>query len=123
MSDRFSFPRAELRRRTARGAMSTVSSSVALEGLVLVQGLIVTVLLGPRAIGLYGIVTTSALTIVALKRVGIDEAFVQQEERAQEEEFQQAFTLELGLSLAFALVIGASAPLLTAVYGDGRLPG
>ena len=37
------------------------------------------------------------MTILALKRVGIDEAFVQQREAAQEVEFQRAFTLELAL--------------------------
>jgi O-antigen/teichoic acid export membrane protein len=91
------------------------------EGLVLVQGLIVTVLLGPQAIGLYGIVTTTAITIVALKRIGIDEAYVQQDEQGQEEEFQRAFTLELVFSTLLALVIAASAPAVAAIYGDDRL--
>jgi PST family polysaccharide transporter/lipopolysaccharide exporter len=91
------------------------------EGLVLLQGLIVTVLLGPKAIGLYGIVTTTAMTIVALKRVGIDEAFVQQSEEGQEEEFQRAFTLELALSAAFAISIAVLAPVVANAYGDDRL--
>jgi O-antigen/teichoic acid export membrane protein len=119
--ERLAFPRPELRRRTARGAIVNGVFLGGAEALVLVQGLIVTVLLGPRAIGLYGIVSTTALTIVALKRVGIDEAFVQQTEEAQEEEFQRAFTLELVLSVAFALAIVACAPLVEAVYGDDRL--
>ena len=119
--ERLSFPRPELRRRTARGAIVNGVFLGGTEALVLVQGLIVTVLVGPKAIGLYGIVTTTAMTIVALKRVGIDEAFVQQAEASQEEEFQRAFTLELMLSLAFALAIAACAPLVEAVYGDDRL--
>jgi O-antigen/teichoic acid export membrane protein len=119
--DRLAFPRPELRRRTARGAIVNGLFLGGAEALVLVQGLIVTVLLGPRAIGLYGIVTITAMTIVALKRVGIDEAFVQQSEEAQEEEFQRAFTLELALSAAFAIAIAASAPLVASVYGDDRL--
>jgi O-antigen/teichoic acid export membrane protein len=119
--ERLSFPRPELRRRTARGAVVNGLFLGGAEALVLVQGLIVTVLLGPRAIGLYGIVTTTAMTIVALKRVGIDEAFVQQSEEGQEEEFQRAFTLELALSAAFALAIAALAPLVAGVYGQSRL--
>lgn len=91
------------------------------EALVLLQGLIVTILLGPEAIGLYGIVTTTAMTIVALKRIGIDEAFVQQSEQGQEEEFQRAFTLELALSAAFAVAIVVIAPLVASAYGDDRL--
>ena len=56
----------------------------------------------PAQIGLYGVVSTTVISLIALKRVGIDEAFVQQEEPDQEREFQYAFTLELGLSVAMA---------------------
>jgi O-antigen/teichoic acid export membrane protein len=119
--DRLAFPRPELRRRTARGAIVNGFFLGGGEAIALLQGLIVTILLGPRAIGLYGIVTITAMTIVALKRVGIDEAFVQQSEEGQEEEFQRAFTLELMLSLAFALAIAVAAPIVTAAYGDARL--
>ena len=63
---------------------------------MLIQGLVVTRLLGPSQIGLYGVVSTTVISLIALKRVGIDEAFVQQDEADQEREFQHAFTLELG---------------------------
>src|SRR5439155_1106079 len=78
-------------------------------------------LLGPRAIGLYGIVTTTAMTVVQLRRVGIDEAFVQRETAHEEAEFQRAFTVELLIGLAGALLIAALAPVLAAAYGDDRL--
>ncbi len=91
------------------------------EALVLVQGLLATALLGPGAIGLYGIVTTTAMTIVALRRVGIDEAFVQQAAADEEAEFQRAFTVELALDVLAALAIAACAPLLAALYDDDRL--
>jgi O-antigen/teichoic acid export membrane protein len=119
--ERLSFPRPELRRRTARGAIVNGVFLGVGEGLAVLQGLIVTILLGPSAIGLYGIVTTTAMTIVALKRVGIDEAFVQQSEAGQEEEFQRAFTLELMLSLCFSLVIVVAAPIVMVVYGENEL--
>jgi O-antigen/teichoic acid export membrane protein len=93
----------------------------AIDLVVLAQGLIVTRLLGPAAIGLYGIVTTTAMTVVALKRVGVDEAFVAQDEPEQALEFQRAFTLELAISACFALVLCALAPVVAAVYGDSRL--
>ena len=89
-----------------------------IDGLVLVQGLVVTRLLGPREIGLYGVVSTVVISLIALKRVGIDEAFVQQEEPDQEREFQHAFTLELGLSAGMALMILAAAPVVALVYRD-----
>ncbi len=124
MSGRFSFPREQLRARTVRGALVTGVFLLAIDALVVAQGLIVTRLLGPELIGLFGIVTVTTMTIVALKRVGIDEAYVQQEEAgSQEEEFQRAFTLDLGVSLAFALLLCALAPVVAAVYGDDRLLG
>jgi O-antigen/teichoic acid export membrane protein len=121
MSDRFSFPRSELRRRTLRGVLVTSGFMIAIDGLVVIQGLVVTRLLGPREIGLYGIVSTVVVSIVALKRVGIDEAFVQQEEPDQEAEFQRAFTLELVLGTLFTALICALAPAVAAVYRDSRL--
>jgi O-antigen/teichoic acid export membrane protein len=121
MSDRFSFPRSELRRRTLRGVVVTSGFMIAIDGLVLIQGLVVTRLLGPSEIGLYGIVSTFVVSIVALKRVGIDEAFVQQEESDQEAEFQRAFTLELALGTVFTALICALAPAVAAVYRDSRL--
>lgn len=120
---RFAFPRDELRARTVRGALVTALFLVLVDGLVVVQGLVVTRLLGPELIGLYGIVAVTTMTVVALKRVGIEEAFVRQDEEAQEEEFQRAFTLELGTSVAFALLLAALAPAVAALYGDARLTG
>jgi PST family polysaccharide transporter len=115
------FPRGELRSRTVRGALINATFMGGSEALVLLQGLIVTVLLGPRAIGLYGIVTTTAVTVAALRRVGIDEAFVQQRETDQEAEFQRAFTLELIVGAAFSLVLVVLAPIVAVAYGDDRL--
>lgn len=121
VSERLPFPRAELRQRTLRGTIVTAGFLVLIDGLVLAQGLIVTRLLGPRQIGLYGVVSTTVISLIALKRVGIDEAFVQQSEADQEREFQYAFTLEMGLSAAMFLIILAVAPLVATVYQDQRL--
>lgn len=121
MARRFAFPAGELRTRTVRGVALSAAVLVALDGLVLAQGLIVTRLLGPSDIGLYGIVSVTVFSLLMFKRVGIDEAFVQQEEAEQEEEFQRAFSLELAMSVAFSLLILAAAPILVLVYGDDRL--
>src|SRR4051794_34502262 len=119
--DRFAFPRAQLRARTVRGALVTAAFLALIDGLVVAQGLIVTRLLGPEPIGLYGIVTVTTMTIIALKRVGIDEAYVRQDEGAQEAEFQRAFTLELASSAVFTVALCALAPVVAAVYDDDRL--
>ena len=61
------------------------------------------------------------MTIVALRRVGIDEAFVQTAADDEEAEFQRAMTVELALGLAGALAVAALAPVLAAAYDDDRL--
>jgi O-antigen/teichoic acid export membrane protein len=120
-ADRPPVARADLRRRIVRGTMINAVALGAVDLLVLAQGLIVTRLLGPAAIGLYGIVTVTTMTVVALKRVGVDEVFVAQDEPEQALEFQRAFTLELAISAVFALILCALAPVVAAVYGDSRL--
>jgi len=119
--ERLAFPRDQLRRRTVRGAVVNALFLGGAEALVVVQGLIVTILLGPQSVGLYGIVTTTAMTVVALRRIGIDEAFVQQSEEHQGEEFQRAFTLELIVGGAFSLVLLIAAPVVALAYNDSRL--
>ena len=63
------------------------------------------------------------MTIVALRRVGIDEAFVQTAADDEEAEFQRALTVELALGLLGALAVAALAPVLAAAYDDSRLLG
>src|SRR4051795_5463410 len=92
-------PMSSLRGLTARGGVLNAAFLSGAEALVLLQGLLATALLGPDAIGLYGVVTTTAMTIVTLRRVGIDEAFVAQSSDDEELEFQRALTVELGLGL------------------------
>ena len=85
MTDRLPFARDELGRRTVRGVAINVAFLLVVEAVALAQGLIVARLLGPEEVGLYGIVSITATTLIALKRVGIDEAFVQQDEHDQEQ--------------------------------------
>jgi lipopolysaccharide exporter len=121
VTDRLPFAREELAGRTVRGVAINVFFLLIVEGANLAPGLIVARLLGPSDIGLYGIVSITATTLIALKRVGIDEAYGQQDEADQELEFQRAFTLELGLAVLFALLIVVAAPILVTVYDQGRL--
>src|SRR5918997_1222500 len=121
MSERLPFAASELRARTIRGVAVNAAFLVVVEAAALAQGLIVARILGPRDIGLYGIVSITVMTLIALKRVGIDEAYVQQDEEDQEREFQLAFSLELALAAGFALLIALAAPLLVVVYDEPRL--
>jgi O-antigen/teichoic acid export membrane protein len=121
VSERLPFAASELRSRTIRGVAINAAFLIVVEAAALAQGLIVARILGPRELGLYGIVSITVITLIALKRVGIDEAYVQQDERDQEREFQIAFTLELGLSALLALLIAITAPILALAYDESRL--
>src|SRR3954454_14642980 len=112
-----------LRARTARGGVVNAVFLSGAEALVVAQNLLATALLGPGRIGLYGVVTTTAMTIVALRSVGIDEAFVQAEAADEAAEFQRALTVELALGVLGALAVAAVAPVLAAAYDDDRLLG
>ncbi|MEA2308497.1 MAG: hypothetical protein QOG41_340 [Thermoleophilaceae bacterium] len=120
-SERFSFPRAELRRRTARGALVNGAFLVVVELIIVAQNVVVARLLSASEVGLYGIVSVTVVTLLALKQVGIDEQYVQQDEADQELAFQRAFTIELVLAGAFALLVAALAPAIAAIYGSWRL--
>jgi O-antigen/teichoic acid export membrane protein len=119
--DRLGFPAGELRERTTRGALLNGAFVGGAELLLVIQGIVVTAILGPEAIGLYGAVSATAVTITNLKRVGIDEEFVRQTEGELEEEFQRAFTLDLSLSVVLAFLIAAAAPFVALAYGDDEL--
>src|SRR4051794_41955301 len=99
-----------LRVLTARGGAINAAFLSGAELLVLAQNLLATALLGPGLIGLYGIVTTTAMTIVALRRGGVDEAFVQTDADDEAAEVQRAMTARPALRL------GGAAP------GAGRPP-
>ena len=66
--------------------------------------------------------TTTATTIVALERLGIDEAFVQRSEEGQDRALQRAFPREFVVSAAFSLPIAidgsAALPALPASKGN-----
>jgi hypothetical protein len=60
MEGRFGFPAGELRTRTVRGVAMTAAALVLFDGLVLLQGLIVTRLLGPEGM-LVGLTVTPSM--------------------------------------------------------------
>jgi polysaccharide transporter, PST family len=121
VSERLPFADSELRSRTIRGVAINAAFLIVVEAAGLAQGLIVARILGPSELGLYGIVSITVVTLIALKRVGIDEAYVQQDEADQEREFQLAFSLELVLAGVFVVLILIAAPILTVVYDEPRL--
>ena len=119
--ERFAFPRSELRSRAARGAIVNGAFLLGVEALGLVQAVLVARLLDAPEVGTYGIVSVTVMTLLSLKQIGIDEAYVQQDQPNQTLAFQQAFTLDLTLSASFAALTAAAAPLIGLIYGDSSL--
>jgi PST family polysaccharide transporter len=120
-TERFSFPRGELRRRTVRGVLINGTFLLVVEMVVVAQQVVVARLLSTSQVGLYGIVSITVITLLTLKQVGIDEQYVQQDEPDQRLAFQRAFTIELALAGLFALLLMLLAPAVAAIYGDWRL--
>ena len=119
--DRFTFPRSELRTRAARGAIVNGIFLLAVESLGLIQAIVVARLLDADQVGTYGIVSVTVVTLLSLKQVGIDEAFVQQDGEDQETAFHHAFSLDVVLSLGFAVLVLALSPVIGLIYGDWSL--
>ncbi len=119
--ERFTFPRSELRSRAARGAIVNGLFLLTVEALGLVQAIVVARLLDADQVGTYGIVSVTVVTLLSLKQVGIDEAFVQQDSDNQEVAFQHAFSIDLTLSAGFALLVVALSPVIGLIYGDWSL--
>src|SRR4051812_3509524 len=82
-----------LRRLTARGVGITSIFNVGVYGLSFAKTLIVAGFLPASQYGVWGILVIALGTLAALKDVGVDDKFVQQDEPDQEAAFQKAFTM------------------------------
>lgn len=114
-------PRTGLRRLAARGTLVNGAFDVGLTSLGLLKGFVVAAFLTRAEYGTFGILAAALGTLLWLKQAGIGDRYVQQREDDQERAFQVAFTLELGLSTVFALLIAAAVPLIALVYGEPQL--
>jgi O-antigen/teichoic acid export membrane protein len=106
-----------LRAHTARGTVVNSGFQVGLAGLGMLQRIAVAGFLTRAEFGIYGIVLTILVTLAWLKQIGIVDKYIQQSEPDQELAFQKAFTLELGLSLAYFLLVVLVVPLYALAYG------
>jgi PST family polysaccharide transporter len=106
-----------LREHTARGTLINGAYLTFVYSLNLARGFVVAALLSVEDYGIWGIVAIALAMILQLKQVGIADKYVQQSEPQQEHAFQRAFTLELGVSGGFALLMVAVMPLLALAYG------
>ena len=114
-------PRPGLRRLAARGVIVNSAFQVGFAGINLLRRVLVAAFLTQAEFGLWGILITTLITLSWLKQLGIGDKYVQQNEPDQELAFQKAFTLELGVSIAFFVVVAAIVPLYALAYGHSEI--
>ncbi len=114
-----------LRRHAARGTIVNSAFQLGLAGLGLLRRFIVAAFLTRAEFGLWGVIVVTVLTLLWLKQIGVADKFVQQNEPDQEVAFQKAFTIELGMSLAFLALVVVALPIYGLAYGTPKiiLPG
>lgn len=110
-----------LRQHTARGTLINTGFLVGLSTLGLLRGFILAALLTAADYGVWGILVVSLATIMWLKKGGIGDKYIQQDDPDQETAFQKAFTLEAMLTGLFMLLLLAALPLMVLVYGETQL--
>ncbi|HEU4978581.1 MAG TPA: oligosaccharide flippase family protein, partial [Solirubrobacteraceae bacterium] len=110
-----------LRSHTARGTLVNSGFQLGLAGLGTVQRLAIAAWLTRAEYGLWGIIITTLITLSFVKAIGVADKYIQQNEPDQERAFQKAFTLELGLSVAFFLLVVGVLPVYGFVYGHGQI--
>lgn len=114
-----------LRRHAARGSLVNSVFQVGFYGLGTAQRLVVAAWLTRSEYGIWGITVASLVALTWIKQFGIGDKYIQQSEHDQEAAFQKAFTLEVGLSLAFFVLACVAMPIYGIAYGRPQivLPG
>jgi O-antigen/teichoic acid export membrane protein len=110
-----------LRGRVARGTIVNTVYLVAVNGLTIVQGLLMARVLGAREYGLWALLAMSFGTLFALAAVGLDDKYLQQDHPDQRKAFEIAFTLQSMLCGLFTLIAIAAIPLFAALYDEPRI--
>src|SRR5437763_4388660 len=105
-----------LRSRVARGTIVNTVYLLGINGLTIVQGLIVAGLLGASQYGLWGLLGISFGTLFALAAVGFDDKYIQQDHADQRAAFEVAFTLQSMLCGLFTVLALIAIPLFALLY-------
>jgi O-antigen/teichoic acid export membrane protein len=106
-----------LRHHTARGTLINSAFQIGLYGLGTLERIAVAVWLTRSDYGMWGVLMAALLSLIWIKDWGIGDKYIQQSEPDQEAAFQKAFTLELGLSIAFYGVVVVALPIYALAYG------
>lgn len=110
-----------LRQHAARGTLINGAFQVGLASLTFLRGFIVAAFLTRRDFGLWGILVVGLGTISWLKGGAISEKYVQQSDDDQESAFQTAFSIELMMTAALAVLMALALPVIALIYGQWRI--
>src|SRR3954453_10725753 len=110
-----------LRHHAARGTLINSAFQIGLYGLATVERIAVAIWLTRCDYGMWGILMAALLALTWIKNWGIADKYVQQSEPDQEAAFQKAFTLELGLSIAFYALVVVALPIYALAYGRWQM--
>ena len=109
------------RSRATRGAIVNAIYLTSVNGLTVVQGLLLARLLGAGEYGLWGLLGLSFGTLFALAAVGFDDKYIQQDHPDQREAFEIAFTLQAMLCGLFTVIALIAIPLFALLYDQPRI--
>ena len=112
---------AGLRGRVARGTIVNTIYLVSVNGLTILQGLLVAYLLGPSEYGVWGLITISFGTLFALGAIGIGDKYIQQDHPDQRAAFEISFTLQAMLVGLFTVIAFVTIPLFALLYDQPRI--
>lgn len=92
-----------------------------INGLTIIQGIVVANLLGPGEYGLWGLLAISFGTLFALGGIGISDKYVQQDHPDQQAAFEISFTLQSMLVGLFTVIALIAIPLFSLLYDESSI--
>jgi O-antigen/teichoic acid export membrane protein len=110
-----------LRGRVATGTIVNTLYLLSVNGLTIVQGLLMARLLGAGQYGLWGLLAVSFGTLFALAALGFDDKYIQQDHPDQRAAFEIAFTLQSMLCGLFTVLALIAIPLFSMLYDEPRI--
>jgi len=110
-----------LRGRVAGGTIVNTLYLLSINGLTIVQGLLIARVLGAGEYGLWGLLAISFGTLFTLAAVGLDDKYIQQDHPDQQAAFETAFTLQTMLCGLFTVIALIAIPLFSILYNQPRM--
>ena len=110
-----------LRGRVASGTIVNALYLATVNGLTMVQGILMARLLGAAEFGFWGLLVMIFVTLFALAAIGLEDRYIQQDHSDQQAAFEVAFTLQCMLCGLFTVIALIAVPLFSLLYAEPRI--